>query len=673
MLTSKKILICREHQGKLSSSCYWPSPAKTESGPRVKVPSIQFEIARDPFSPDLFGAALRRWSNKSIISPIRTLSLFSGAGGLDIGFRDAGFSIEAMVEVDSRFIKTLSANTGRGKYLEGGRPVRTNIRDYYPPKGTKVDFIIGGPPCQPFSAAARRAAGVRGTADERGILFKEYVRLVRALSPQGFLFENVSGLVWAENGAAWKKIRAAFARAGYKVFFHILDAADYGAPQHRKRLFIVGTKKKNYRFPIPLFGPHSPDKLPYLTAAEAIKGVSLTWAERRVMVNGKYGHLLQSIPPGLNYSFYTDKMGHPQPIFAWRSKFFDFLYKADPHAPIRTLMAQGGHYTGPFHWRNRRFSIAEMKRLQTIPDKYEIVGGWQVAREQIGNAVPPQMARVLALTILSQVFGVEVPFELPLSDENRSLLSGTSVNARHASYQRKAQAAITRLKRKHEVKRVRGRQYVAYLSEDFGWTFPSKEQSAIRVQFLPSENDWTFRLSHRPNKADEKFSITVKPAPGKSWGLKVPRVVLSSSELSPKMFTGAWKAFEMELARREIKDDLVQLCGYYTYEPTFQGEVSFAMGTGIKQEWMVVRAVVQGKGVGEILSAGSLGKLWGVPKSCVLHHAVFLRGLGYEVRNQNTNPQIPKNHFLIPYVFPTLNPLSVQRRKSLEKMYGNKR
>ena len=85
-------------------------------------------------------------------------------------------------------------------------------------------------------------------------------------------------------------------------------------------------------------------------------------------------------------------MGHPNPIFAWRSKFSDFLYKADPTTPIRTLKASGGQYTGPFHWCNRRFTITELKRLQTFPDDYEFVGNYAIGQKQIGNSVPPQFA-----------------------------------------------------------------------------------------------------------------------------------------------------------------------------------------------------------------------------------------------------------------------------------------
>lgn len=128
----------------------------------------------------------------------------------------------------------------------------------------------------------------------------------------------------------------------------------------------------------------------------------------------------------------------PEPIFAWRSKFSDFLYKADPHTPIRTLKARGGQYTGPFHWDNRPFGLAEMKRLQTIPDAYQIVGKRQVAMHQIGNSVPPQVARVLAVSILSQVFGVTLPVELPLLREHEQLGFRTRKRGLTAVYRAKA-------------------------------------------------------------------------------------------------------------------------------------------------------------------------------------------------------------------------------------------
>ena len=368
--------------------------------------------------PDQFGSAIASWGGKNILTPIKTLSLFSGVGGLDIAFHDAGFRINCALEIDERFATTLQSNTVAGGYLDGTEILCQDIRQFQPSQSEKIDFIIGGPPCQSFSAAGRRAAGVQGTQDQRGSLFEEYARILKILKPRGFLFENVYGITGAEGGRAWLSIQKAFRDAGYFLSFRILDAADYGVPQHRERMFIVGTRDEIFQFPAPTHGPDSLDDIPQICAERAIFGAGVTDQERIAKIKGRFGHLLEQIPSGLNYSFFTEKMGHPNPIFGWRSKFSDFLYKADPDVPIRTLKAQGGQYTGPFHWDNRPFSIQELKRLQTIPDKYIINGSRQVAIHQIGNSVAPQLARILALSILEQIFKIVLPSKIPVLQSN---------------------------------------------------------------------------------------------------------------------------------------------------------------------------------------------------------------------------------------------------------------
>jgi DNA (cytosine-5)-methyltransferase 1 len=119
-------------------------------------------------------------------------------------------------------------------------------------------------------------------------------------------------------------------------------------------------------------------------------------AEPEEAVNGRYGHLLPDIPPGDNYLFYTEKRGHAKPLFGWRKRYWSFLLKLDPNQPSPTIQAQPGPYVGPFHWLNRRLRIAEIKRLQTFPDDYELVGTRRSAQVQIGNAVPPMLAEQVA-------------------------------------------------------------------------------------------------------------------------------------------------------------------------------------------------------------------------------------------------------------------------------------
>ena len=391
------------------------------------------------YTPDLFGKGLKNFTDKSKFR-IKTLSLFSGAGGLDIGFKDAGFDIIEQNELVNDFAETLRINDKNNHKV-----VCKDVRKYSGKhlKG-KIDFIIGGPPCQPFSSASRRAFGVNGTIDARGTLFNEYVRILKEVQPKGFLFENVYGIVSANKGQDWKMIVTAFERAGYNIHYKILDAADYGTPQHRARLIIVGLKENiKYDFPLPTHGPDSPNKLKYFSARETLKGVSKT-EKNDLKVTGKYGYLLDNIPVGMNYSYYTSKIGNPVAIFAWRSKFSDFLYKADPDQPVKTIKASGGQYTGPFHWENRRFSVAEYKRLQTFPDDYELNGSRLTQIKQIGNSVPPQFARFLALSIRDQVFNADMPFQLNYMDENYKLSFNSYKRKLSRAYYKKAEEYLAK-------------------------------------------------------------------------------------------------------------------------------------------------------------------------------------------------------------------------------------
>ena len=107
---------------------------------------------------------------------------------------------------------------------------------------------------------------------------------------------------------------------------------------------------------------------------------------------GKYGHLLPDIPPGDNYLYYTENRGHPDPVFRWRSKYWSFLLKLSPDKPAPTIQAQPGPYIGPFHWENRRLRVAEVKRLFTYPDHFELVDSRASVQAQLGNSVPPLLA-----------------------------------------------------------------------------------------------------------------------------------------------------------------------------------------------------------------------------------------------------------------------------------------
>jgi len=623
---------------------------------------------------DHFGLALRHWFRQVNHQPIKTLSLFSGGGGLDIGFADAGFHSLEMVEIEKKYIKTLEANAASSKIFAGSKPVCQDICDYLPPKNLRVDFIIGGPPCQTFSAAGRRAAGVLGTTDPRGTLFEEYVRLLTLLKPKGFLFENVYGMMGAQEGDAWEAVKEAFKSAGYSIHFRILDTADYGVPQHRERIFIVGLREGvnegKYLFPRPTHGPDSEDDEPYFTAGMAVAGADVSEATEGL--GGQYGHLLAEIPPGLNYSFYTEKMGHPRPIFGWRSKFSDFLYKADPDAPVRTIKAQGGQYTGPFSWENRPLTVSEFKRLQTIPDEYLLVGTRQVGIEQIGNSVPPQMARMLALSILNQVFGVALPFELHSLAPSEPLGFRQRKRQKSGEYAQKAQVAIALIQtypgEAQRASLLPSQQQVSrYLTPNFGWfTSPRANAASVRVHFHLDESAW--RIDAQTLDQDIAFTncyeMTIRPHLHEQWMVPVARVTLTGGDFSAQTFTALWKAFEEKLLEVTGVADLIQLSGYYQYAPKFWVDFRFHTPSS-SVIWNLLSAIVQGSGVSKQLSADAFGTLFGFAPQEILPIFEQLRAMGYEVRNHHTNPQITPGDYLIPYAFPTLTPRSIQLKKKL--------
>lgn len=622
-----------------------------------------FEIDERGGWPDAFGDALHQWNRSANQKPVTAISLFSGAGGLDIGFHDAGFTIVECNELEQKFAATLQRNSQKGERLHGSHIVCQDIQEYTPCV-SHADFIIGGPPCQTFSAAGARANGVNGTDDDRGYLFLQYARIIDRIKPAGFLFENVYRIVGAQGGKPWKQIQAAFRELGYTLHWRILDSADYGVPQFRERLIIVGLKKGPYRFPFPSHGPDSPDQHSYYIAREAVSGINTTGC--KVGIGGRHGHLLNDIPPGLNYSFYTERMGHPTPLFGWRSKFSDYLYKADPDTPVRTIKAQGGQYTGPFSWENRPFSVDELKRLQTFPDRYTITGNRQTVIHQLGNSVPPQLARVLALSILDQVFGRRLPFPIQAMEEQHQLKFRARKSELTAIYASKAKSAISRLPRQARAScKTRGGTRRFCLSSDLRMIITKSKQYEFACAYTLSKDAWSASLSEQACPSDcEFYSIVILPPPhsakASNSGPASTRLVSHSG--SPTSLLALWKFYEHLMRTNAAKDDLVQLFGYYQYKNAFSISMSFSSDDlNSSVFWRVVKMATSGCGVGQIHPIDELAEIYGVTQDALLEVLTEMKKLGFEIRNHSTNSQIPSGKVLVPYSFPTLNERSLQR------------
>jgi DNA (cytosine-5)-methyltransferase 1 len=340
------------------------------------------------------------------MAELPAISLFAGAGGLDLGVEQAGFSVRAAVENDPDACTSLRVNFPHANVVEADlRRVSTrevlSAADLRP---GNVELLIGGPPCTPFSKSGYWLEQKRRGLDPEASLLEHYVRILDEARPRMFLLENVFALAYSNHNRAWLEfLLESFDRLGYGVTRQTVLAADYGVPQRRQRLIIVGSLDGPPAVPQPTHsGPHERRLweqgalLPHVTAGEAIGDLLHDDGEPEEVVAGKYGHLLPDIPPGDNYLFYTAKRGHPSPRFEWRKRYWSFLLKLDPDQPSPTIQAQPGPYVGPFHWENRRLRLAEIKRLQTFPDDFVICGNRRAAQRQVGNAVPPLLARRIA-------------------------------------------------------------------------------------------------------------------------------------------------------------------------------------------------------------------------------------------------------------------------------------
>lgn len=308
------------------------------------------------------------------------VSLFSGAGGLDLGFKQAGFELVWANDIDSDCVATYKKNIGDEiVYGDASEIEESEIPD--------CDVVIGGFPCQGFSVANTK----RSVLDERNTLYLQYVRILRAKKPKVFLAENVKGILSLGKGAVIDAIVEDFSEAGYNVTYKLLNAADYGVPQTRERVIIVGVRKDlncDYKFPEP---SHNKDgdngKKPWVTVKEALENIP-----------DPDGPDADSVPNN-EYSKY-------------KIVFNGYLGKRPVYAdqPAPTVTARGDRKGGvvilPHYNHQRRMSVRELASIQGFPLDFKFIGSRTDCYRQIGNAVPPPLAKACAISILKMCMEV---------------------------------------------------------------------------------------------------------------------------------------------------------------------------------------------------------------------------------------------------------------------------
>jgi len=315
----------------------------------------------------------------------KTLSLFSGCGGLDLGFKQAGYEIVWANDFDHWSCETYRRNFG--DHIHEGSIVDVDFS-----KTPAVDIITGGFPCQDFSMIWKRG----GIKTDRGNLYRYFVRAVKLKQPKVFVAENVKGLLSANNRQAVQQIVRDFAKVGYQVHCDLYNFAEYGTPQLRERVFVVGIRHDlaySFKKPEPLFTEKN-----FKTAGEALKNVeAVPYNNEHQQIKEKTREMLKLIPEGKNFS----SIPKNSPYYV-KGMISHVYRRLDRNKPSTTIIAGGGGGTWGYHYQEPRpLTNRERARLFGYPDDFVFSGSITEVRRQIGNSVPPVAAKVLATHLLS--------------------------------------------------------------------------------------------------------------------------------------------------------------------------------------------------------------------------------------------------------------------------------
>jgi DNA (cytosine-5)-methyltransferase 1 len=401
---------------------------------------------------------------------LKIIDLFAGAGGLSEGFRQEGFDILAHVEMDKSACNTLRTREAY-YYLKENNQLNTykkyllneiSREELYNkiPKGIldkvieaeisnktisgifssideliddeRIDLIIGGPPCQAYSTAGISRDPDRMKNDPRNYFYRYYIRFLRKYTPKMFVFENVRGILTAQDGKVFKNIRRNLSNAGYKMDYRILNAKDFGVSQVRERVIIIGWKKEiDFKYPDFHTEESSPilmellRDLPKLKAGESVNGKNKYLNNKNLdRIRDKGWNILTqhiSRPNNENdlkiYKLVVDTWNKENRLLKYNElpsklithknsdTFLDrykmVKYEMLAHTIVAHISKDGHHYIHPDIEQNRSLTVREAARIQSFPDDFYFEDSRTAAFKQIGNAVPPLMAREIAKELKS--------------------------------------------------------------------------------------------------------------------------------------------------------------------------------------------------------------------------------------------------------------------------------
>lgn len=358
-------------------------------------------------------------------------SLFSGGGGMDLGFKAAGFDVVWAADSNRDAVETYRRNVGR-------RVVCADLNEIDLSDIPKADIVIGGPPCQSFSLAGKRDAH-----DKRGQLVWRYLAIIKHVNPEAFVFENVVGLLSARDAKGERVIdllKEQFASAGYAISSAVLNAADYGVPQRRRRVIIVGVKGDvPFVFPEPTHSESGERGRRYVSVSEALGDLPAAddgLLEYGSPVKNSYQSMMRSSSSVSDHA--VPRMSKLDRYIVEHVKPGGNYMDIPPTVPskrIRRLQREGGHTTcygrldpdkpaytintyfnrpnvgcNIHYEQDRLITVREALRLQSFPDSYEVIASSKQAKNAIvGNAVPPLLAKAIAESLSVQLSSRNAP------------------------------------------------------------------------------------------------------------------------------------------------------------------------------------------------------------------------------------------------------------------------
>lgn len=314
--------------------------------------------------------------NETLKNPYSVVSLFSGCGGMDLGFYKEGFKILWANDIDPIACETYRRNIG-------DHIVDADITKIDYTSIPESDVLLGGFPCQDFSVIWKRG----GITTERGNLYRNFVDIVHLKNPKLFIAENVKGILSANKGKAIEQIVNDFSttgKFGYNISVNLINFADYGTPQLRQRVLIIGTRKdikEQFTIPAPTHNSNN-----YVSAKEALNGVeNVKFNNEHQNVQPSTIEKLKLIPAGGNFS--DIPRNSPHYVKGMISHVYRRLH---PDKPSTTIIAAGGGGTWGYHFDEPRpLTNRERARLFGYPDDFAFVGSITEVRRQIGNSVAP--------------------------------------------------------------------------------------------------------------------------------------------------------------------------------------------------------------------------------------------------------------------------------------------